>query len=241
MRFIAIHRSKTSLLRTLQLSAVCTTLLAGTDAEAGGLVLQTIDTGYYTDDGFHDADEVNYIVGQSGSEYRNFSVFDLSNVNRHIWHATLRLFNGSTPPNSGSGYSSVDPFETYEVFDVITDVQILRAGNGGVAAFEDLGGGIFFGSENVTAADNGRFVEIVLNEDCITDLNATTGLVAFGGAITTISPVFQDNEFLFAFSHESPQVQLVISFVPESAGISSAFISLCALVVATARVYRFCS
>ncbi len=55
------------------------------------------------------------------TEVRNFFVFDLSGVTGPALGATLELYNPSNPPDPGDGYISPDPFETYELIEVVTE------------------------------------------------------------------------------------------------------------------------
>ena len=112
----------------------------------------------------HTPDNDNYVVGDGlDNNFHNFAVFDLSSISLLIQSATLMLFNGGTPLNSENGYISPDPFETYAVSNVATDIGVLISGDGGLAAYDDLADGTLYGSVAVSAADNGTFVEVALN------------------------------------------------------------------------------
>ena len=196
--------------------AVCSQVQAG-----GDVTLFAVDTGWYNASGTHTPSNINYLVGDAlGTNHHNFSVFDLSVLTNDVLSATLRLFNGIAPPNSDNGYISPDDFETYALFDVTTDIGVLLGGTGGVGAYNDLADGTFYGSIDVTAADNGEFVEVVLNSDAIAALNSTGALFAFGGNITTINHPIDVQESVFWFSHQSPDVQLVVTFVPAPGAIA---------------------
>ncbi len=120
------------------------------------------------------------------------------------------MYNGASPPNTEDGYISRDPFETYALYHVATDIGILTSGAGGVGAYDDLAAGTFYGSIDVSAADNGAFVEVELNAAAIAALNSTGGKFAFGGNITTIGHPIDVQESVFWYSHQSPDVQLVV-------------------------------
>lgn len=201
-------KTKTICCATIVLSlVVCGHVQAGDET-----TLFAVDTGWYDMTGFHDPVNVNYLVGDfSGVNYHNFSVFDLSSIKLDILSANLMLFNIAAPPIDGFG--SPDPFETYALYDVTTDLAVLLDGTGGVGAYDDLADGIFYGSVDVTSADNGAFVKVELNSDAIAALNSARGLFAFGGTITTLSDP-DVNEFVFAGSHLMPDVRLVVTFVP---------------------------
>ena len=83
------------------------------------IVLDAIDSGWYNNRGFHDPTNTNYIVGccieeANGniSRFRNFFVFDVPVLAAPVTSAELRLFVNQ--------YNSLDPFETYTVWDVVT-------------------------------------------------------------------------------------------------------------------------
>ena len=172
-------------------------------------------TGWYRDSGVSVSG--NYIVGRrSNADVRNYAVFDLSQNEATVDSATLRLFNVDQSIAPGDGYVGDDPSETYTVFDVLSDPAALEAGTLGSAGWVDLGNGAVFGEVEVSADDNGRFVEIELNANAIAAINAADGEFAIGGAITTLRPNFTaaTRESVFAFSHEQPDVQLI--FVTDS-------------------------
>ncbi len=111
---------------------------------------------------------------------------------------------------------------SFEVYDVTTGIANLIAGTGGVAAWADLGSGVNFGSYVATAADNDAFVDILLNSAALSGLNAATDLYAFGGMISTLNAV-ADDEHLFAWTHHYPELsntQLILTTVPEPATIA---------------------
>lgn len=152
-------------------------------ATARSVTLDSVDSGWYRIDGSHTPSNQNYAVGNfGGTYYNNFFVFDLSSQTEAITGATLSLFNPAL------GYLSVAA-ETYSVFDVSTDIAVLTAGTGGIGAFADLGSGTLLGSHVFeTSATNAGFVSIPLNQAALAYLNVHIGgLVALGGAITTLN------------------------------------------------------
>lgn len=183
---------------------------------ASSVTIQAVDTGFYRDSfsnqhysapADHDPDNINYLVGVNGREYRNFAVFDLAGVS-NITTATLRMFLKDDSITSRNGYSSPDSFETYTLWDVGTNVASLLGGTSPQSTFDDLGSGTMFGSVDVSASDNGTYVEVVLNADAITSMINSTGLWAIGGAVSTADSI---SEYLFAQSHEFPCVELVVN------------------------------
>ena len=191
-----LTRCNSSMGGLLLLTAVSLATLVGAGA-AYGTTIDATDRGHYEDDGDHDSANTNYIVGEvpTGSvQYHNFFVFDLSSVSGTITSAELRLLN---PPG---GFASSDATETYEVFDVSTSSGTLTGGGAGlVAVYADLAGGTMYASQVVSAADNGTTIVIPLNAAALSDLNAASGLFAFGGVLTT-TVVGGANEFLFGLT-----------------------------------------
>lgn len=165
---------------------------AAAPAAAQDLVLEAVDSGNYDMDGDHSSGNTYYPAGDiaaSGfSELRNFFVFDLSAVMGPVLGATLELYNPSDPPDAGDGYRSPDPFETYSLWEVVTDVSTLTAGGSGLTGiFDDLGGGTAFGTIDMTEADNGTVVAIALNHNAEASIEAAAGgLWAVGGAVMTL-------------------------------------------------------
>src|SRR4051812_67509 len=155
----------TSMLITLFVSLFCPL------ASAQTVIINFTDRGSYTETGFHNPSNPNYVVGDSRGfsgacgDCRNFFVFDLSNIVQPIASAKLAVFVPSSV--SGPGYVSSDPSENYELHDVTTSLATLLAGTGGVAAHTDLGAGVVYGSQTMTATDMGSVVEITLNSAAI--------------------------------------------------------------------------
>src|SRR5207245_1357721 len=100
----------------------------------------------------------NYLAGRLSEvgDHHDFAVFDFSGLGTPIASAQLQLFNPSgTPTNPSGGFSSFKPSETYTLFDVSTPIAALRASNTGrTDIFTDLGSGVAYGSQVVSAADN---------------------------------------------------------------------------------------
>jgi hypothetical protein len=177
------------------------------------------DRGWYTPDGNHTPSNVNYTVadfyidGSGSLASHNFFVFNLASVTKPIASAKLALY---VPGGTEPGYSSPDPSENYELHDVATPIATLVAGTGGVATWDDLGSGVVYGSRTMTAADMGNVVEITLNSSAVAAMNATHGLLGFGGSITTLDSLPGTYEQLFGYTQVSTYVtQLRLTLVPE--------------------------
>ena len=173
----------------LPLAALAAALLLGPLAPASRADLVTsADRGRYTDAGAHTPTNPNYTTGfvNNLGELRSFFTFDLAGVTGPITSARLLLRNVAF---LGSPYNSPDPTETFSLFDVLTPTAALTNGTGGVAAFNDLGTGVDYGTRVISPADNGQLVMVELNGDGVAALNAAAGAggtFALGGALATI-------------------------------------------------------
>lgn len=167
---------------------------------ATALTLNAVDTGWYSEDGFHEPSNLNYIVGSS-SGYRNFFVFDLTGI-ASATNATVSAYQMGVGSDGGPTYSSQTPSMSWELWDVTTDISTLTNGSGGFSAYDDLGSGTLYGSVNVFEDLNGRFFNVSLNAAGLASLNSATGLWAVGGAI--VEPL----GYAFGYSHEDARVRL---------------------------------
>lgn len=157
-------------------------LREGATTGTTSVTIDATDRGYYSATGNHDPANDNYYAGYNGSQFgntfRNFFVFDLPGAT--VLSATLYLWNPS------NGHYSLDPSETYSLFDVSTSIAALRAGGSGLSGiYNDLGSGTSYGSVTVTSASNGTYISIPLNSSFPNAANG--GSIALGGAITTLS------------------------------------------------------
>lgn len=194
----------------------CILLVISQSVASASLTINAIDSGWYDDTGWHQPDNLNYAVGEEVVFiYNNFFVFDLSSVSETVTSAVINIYSPESPAQFFDGYQSMDPFETYVLYDVSTDISVLTSDSGGVAVFEDIGTGNSYGEYDVSAADNGQFVSITLNADALDNINTAAGLFAIGGAISTID-LTPNNEIIFASSSEPgvPSPYMVLTTVP---------------------------
>ncbi|MEL6109354.1 MAG: PEP-CTERM sorting domain-containing protein [Planctomycetota bacterium] len=154
---------------------------------------------------------------------RNYFTFDLSGVSEPIIGATLSAFNPI------GGYGSPDATETYELFgafaspppsgsmgalasDLESVYSIFDAGELSSAMIlydEIVGGPGPIGMIEVSAADDGTFIEISLNPLGIDYLNTFSGgKVVIGGELSSLDGIDGGDEFLFGFS--SPVIAGVV-------------------------------
>jgi len=189
-------------LRITTLIALTLVLTAASPATAGEIVLEAVDRGNYSWEGYHSSGNTSYLAGDLAAsgfvEYRNFFVFDLSSVEGPILGATLELYNPSDPPDAGNGYRSPDPFEVYSLWEIVSDIGTLTAGGTDlVGIFDDLGGGMGFGT----------IVSILLNHNGGNSIAAAAGgLWAVGGAVMTLAG--NPLQTVFAYSNGSMTCRL---------------------------------
>jgi hypothetical protein len=173
-------------------------------ASAIPITLDSFDEGWYTRSGVHDPMIDNYLVGDPTSnaaepEFRNFFVFDLGSLSGTYSAAVLRVWNPGLPFGAVDGFGSPDPTETYVLHDVTTNLASLLDGTAGLAGFADLADGILLGSYAASLADNNTFVEIALNAAALAAINSNlSGMLAFGGSLSTLNDDTGDSERLFA-------------------------------------------
>lgn len=186
-----------------------TLLFLPTETKADAIVLNSIQQGWYANNGTNNGvsnTPNNYFVGAaSGEVYRNYFVFDLTYVTA-ITSAQLRIYS------PGDSNLSADPFETYVLYDVRTPAAQLGRVTG-VPIYDDLGSGTVFASRDVPTPQFylGEFMTFSLNENALSAIQGSNGLFAIGGAITTLRfPIIPvGHEGLFPGS-QGLSVQLII-------------------------------
>jgi hypothetical protein len=189
-------------------------------AAAAVIPLAFTDAGWYDDTGFHDSANPSYLTGEvvippdpitgpgRDAFFHSFFIFTLPAISDAIVAAQLQIFNPDF------GYFSGDPAETLGIFDVTTPAASLSpTTTGATGVFTDLGTGIAYGSQSVSAGDDGKYVLIDLDAAALAALNgAGPGLFAFGGALTTLnSPA---TEFVFAGTEAIRDAKLVLTTRP---------------------------
>ena len=155
----------------------------------------------------------NYFVGRESifAIYHNFFTFDLSSLSEPIVAARLEV--------QRFGSNSLDPDETYELFDVSTDAATLNAfGPANAAIFDDLGTGNSYGAFVLDIGANpADLLSFPLNNTAVNDINAAAGgFFSVGGAVTS-APFFAFDQTLFGSSTSSGIQRLVVetTAVPE--------------------------
>jgi hypothetical protein len=193
--------------------------------------LDAADRGWYRDNPTSGqvesyAPNLNYLVGRGvvspgvRGEYRNFFAFDLGAFQGQTFtSATLSLYNpkfgdpfnnnATVNPSQWGGFGqgvpagNANPYETFQLHQVLTDATTLLAGGAGRSGYDDLGDGDVFGSYNASLDDNGTFIKIVLNALGIAALNdAIGGMFVLGGSVSTIEAT-GGSQTVFGFSNDN--------------------------------------
>jgi hypothetical protein len=168
---------------------IISTAAAGRQWVLGALSSDTVaveafDTGWYQEAGLHDPTNTNYFTGffPGFGELRSFFAFDLSGIGgaSQVTSARFDVFSALV--------ANTDPFETLIVSEVTTPVdEVVAGGTDRVDIFEDLGTGTLYGSRDIQFFEDNVLLEIGLNDDAVSALNAALGQqFALGGALTTI-------------------------------------------------------
>lgn len=149
----------------------------------------------------------NYTVGMTGSEVRNFFIFQIPQIAEPIIGAELVLY--VTAPEDG-GYVSPDGSETLVLYSLdYFSVDVLRrrdTNEANVAVYEDLGDGTPYSSPaDFTPTNQNSEVAIPLNDAFLNAVTNRLGAsIALGGRLTSIRGYPEVAEFLFAYSHHVP-------------------------------------
>jgi hypothetical protein len=137
----------------------------------GTLGINASNTGWYRDSGAgNQPGGSNFIAGLcsncGSSLFRDFLAFTIP-AGLTVTSAALRV-NTFT-------YDSLNASEVFSLFDVSTSLTSILAGTGGVAAYDDFGTGVSYGSRVYTAADSGQFRSIGLNAAAVNAIQNSSG------------------------------------------------------------------
>ena len=168
------------------------------------------------------------IAGNPTGEARNYFVFDLSQVTGGVSGVTIELSdpaNGFVP--NVDGISSL----TYNLRDASQDAASLSLGgnffpgdpgySATLSRFNNLGSGTFFGSESISAVNDGTTLSITLNSAAIASVIAHEGqLLAIGGATDFVVTTSEVGVFNHSGSSGIERLVIHTRGVPEPGSLS---------------------
>lgn len=158
-----------------------------------GVSVPLIGSGWYKIEGEHNSGNFNYICGyEYGTYYRNFFAVDLSGLAGYgvalpITSAVLHLVRYGSVPAAGS--------QLFELYDVSAQWSTINQNYSsgstvGINVFNDLGTGSSFGSVLVDKTVTGTPIEVTLNSNGLSALNAAVGSTfILGGKADSLNPV----------------------------------------------------
>lgn len=188
-------------------------------SHAGLIELEATDAGWYNDQGLHQSNNTNYLVGHLNGfpndfSFKNFLVFDLSSINGDITSATLELFT----------YDIVGAL-TYNIYDTLTPVDILTTGGTGlVNIYNELGSGTYWGGIDLSENQSNQTIQIQLNNTALTKLNGLDNSFALGGSYETTN---SNTNYAFGVSGNLSIAKLILDVSPLAVPQPNALILLC--------------
>jgi large repetitive protein len=200
-------------------------------ASANTITVTALDQGWYSDLGFHNPSNINYIVGSSqGDIYRNWFVFDLSALpTATVSSAVLRVrqpVGGFLSPNASEQW-------ILHLFDS-SQIAALRAGGSGLTAlYDSLDDGAVVGTRTLVPNLVAENVETSLNAaGRAAAQSALGGFMVISGVIPAATAPLV-NQFSFGGSQGNP-VELDLTFatvnaIPEPSTLAGAGLVLALL------------
>ena len=217
-------------------------LVCAISASAATIVVDTTDRGYYYSSDFSDTTNKNYLTGQlnfgAGTDYYHsfFAFGGLSGLTGPIVSATLTLFNPA------GGYSSTQASELLRIDGFSGNVATLNAGGTVSGEYSALAAGATYGTQSVSAADDGSFINIPLDAAGIAFLNANGGSpFAFGGYLAGIPGADTSSRYVFGGSafvladDGNTTLTIVTESVPEPGTLSLVLLGLLVFLVSAKR------
>ena len=202
--------------------AVCAALLFSfhTPAAAGVVAVDATSRGCYKGAGTTFCSQSgtatgNYFLGHvpGPGEIRNYFSFDLTGLYGPVLGAALRI----DTRGSVVDYFSLDATETFSLFDV--DSGTVVGSSIGTSGFADLGGGVSYGSADVSEALTGTTLQIELNAAALADIVTAGGGFSIGGALTTLAGGADRESIFGSTAGAAYRVQLVLTTVEHQADL----------------------
>jgi len=187
---------------TVSIAVLC--LFTASAAQASSIAIINSNSGWYNDNGEGQGlnpglNGQNYFSGDfDGDHYHNFFIFNLGSLaGATITGATLQLYTGDVTDDG-----------TYSTYDVSTAPATLNDGTGGIPAYNDLGGGVFFGSTALTIGQADSVVAFGLNAGAIAAIQAGVGgMFSIGGDFVGAA-----GGWAFGFTDFDQRNQLIIEY-----------------------------
>ncbi len=156
----------------VSLTFVASLSLIAPAAIAQDTILDAVDRGWYNLEKGHPSSSRNTLTGIccGTANHNSFFVFDLGSIVQPVGAATLRL--------ELERYHSSDAQEPFAVFDVTSDIELLRMPQSGPFVepfYQDLQSGALYATGVATSSARGMVLEIPLNAAAVANINGALG------------------------------------------------------------------
>jgi hypothetical protein len=237
-------------MRILKAAALrCAILLSAIGGgAANAAVIQTFDSGWYTNSGFT-AGVNNINVGSSnlsGAIYHNWLAFDITGLAaQNVTSATLTFYGGN-------GINTSTTSETLGLFDYTGSINALIGdAQNNVGIYNDLGNGASYGTAVVPGNGPIQQFSVTLSADAIAGLNAAAhnasdSRFVIGGSLLSISGPFANEQLFAIFGPQAAltpaaflNLQTSATAVPEPSTWAMMILGLCGVVMAFCRKQKW--
>jgi hypothetical protein len=169
------------------------------------VTLPAIHRGWWPLSGSHNSSNNNTVTGhENTSDWNSYFIFDLSGITGTVVDVTLRL--------ELEGYTSPDPTETVQIWDVTTNTATLEASGTSVAIYNDLQSGTLFGTFTTSQSQVGQIRTTTFNTAGRAQVQAALGgEFAVGCHLGTIAGT-ATQWARFSASNEARTHELVVSY-----------------------------
>lgn len=141
--------------------------------------LNSADTGWYDNTGFHQASNSNYLAGVNlGTSYHDYFMYNLPAISAPLVYAELLVSNYNVVNPGGSNL--------YQLYDVTTPIATLtNSASGATGTFADLGSGVSYGGRDIYVSESDLQAGIPLDSEFVSAVYANSGgQIALGGAVS---------------------------------------------------------
>lgn len=176
-------------------------ILISANTNAKLISFDSFDNGWYTDDGGHTPSNTNTLVGTCCGTGNHNAFFNF-NLGNQLQDAVIN--SASITFLQNGNYSSSDPFEILQLFDVTTTPDITNS----VDIYNDLMTGTLYGEARVSS--NSEFT-VVLNNLSFADILADS-FFSIGAYLSTATGL---NQSIFSDSRGVGVARLNINYAPK--------------------------